>query len=180
LGAGEEDAVGAVLAAVVEVDGVGSVQVGSRRSSVSITVPELLMSVKFTSTAEELTYSAGVVSSIQMEIVCRFAQTVQVRGLRQTRPEPEILRLEDQTGRRRIEQRLVRLSPRDSKRERVRRVRKHQRRARRINAILALRAGPDGLLDLEHLLGGIVDLDVDAVFCLQLALLFPFLMSNWG
>jgi hypothetical protein len=41
-----------------------------------------------------------------MEIVCRFAQTVQVRGLRQTRPEPEILRLEDQTGRRRIEQLL--------------------------------------------------------------------------
>ena len=109
-----------------------------------------------------------------MEIIRRLAQTVQVRGLGQTRPEAEILRLEDQTGRRRIEQRLVSLSPRDGKRERVRRVREHQRRARRVNAILALRAGPDGLLDLEHLLGGIVDLDVDAVFCLQLAFPLPF------
>ena len=169
----------AVLAAVVEVDGVGSVQVGSRRSSVSITVPKLLLSVKFTSTAEEFTYSAGIVGSVQMEIVCGFAQTVQVRGLGQTRSEAEILRFKDQTGRRRIEQRLVSLSPRDGKRERVRRVREHQRRARRINAILALRARPDGLLDLEHLLGGIVDLDVDAVFCLPLALSFPFLRSNW-
>ena len=109
-----------------------------------------------------------------MEIIRRLAQTVQVRGLGQTRPEAEILRLEDQTGRRRIEQRLVSLSPRDGKRERVCRVREHQRRARRVNAILALRAGPDGLLDLEHLLGGIVDLDVDAVFCLQLAFPLPF------
>ena len=120
------------------------------------------------------THSAGVVGGVQMERISRFSKTIQVGRRRKSSPQTKVLRLEDQTGRRRIEQRLVSLSPRDGKRERVCRVREHQRRARRVNAILALRAGPDGLLDLEHLLGGIVDLDVDAVFCLQSAFSFPF------
>jgi hypothetical protein len=42
LGAGQEDTVGAVLAAVVKVDGVSSVKVGAFWGTVGITVPELI------------------------------------------------------------------------------------------------------------------------------------------
>nr|GFD50495.1 hypothetical protein [Tanacetum cinerariifolium] len=79
LRAGEEDAVSAVLTTVVEVDGMSSIQIGSSRSPVCITVPKLFTLFKCTSrVVRGSTYSACVVSSVQVEIVCRLSQAVQV------------------------------------------------------------------------------------------------------
>ena len=60
LGAGQEDTVGAVLAAMIKVDGVSSVQVRPLWGTVGITVPE----------------STSVVGGVQVEVISRFTKTV--------------------------------------------------------------------------------------------------------
>jgi hypothetical protein len=153
--------VSAVLPAVVEVYRVGSVKVRSWWSTVSITVPQLFESVFcMLEETSALAYSASVVGSVQMEIISRLSQTVQVRRLGQARPEAEVLRLKDKACCRSIEESLICILSSDGEGERIISVRKDQSRICRIKAVVALRSGPDRLLDLKDLLSGIVDLDV--------------------
>ena len=98
LRAGKEDTVGTILTAVVKVHRVGSVEVGSWRGTVCITVPKLSMSVLCMAGIfiAILTHSSGVISRVQVERISGLSQTVQVGRLRQACPQAEVLCLKDQ------------------------------------------------------------------------------------
>lgn len=99
-----------------------------------------------------------------MEIIGRLSQTVQIRRLRQARSKTKVLRLENKACCRRIEEGLIRIPSSDGEGEWIVCVRKDECRVCRVKAIVAFRSRPDRLLDLEDLLRGIVDLDVQSVF----------------
>jgi hypothetical protein len=88
-GAGQkEDTMSAALATVLEVDGVSSVEVCASWNSVRVTVPE----------------GADVVGCVQPKTIRVLSQTVQVRVLRKRSAEAEVLVLEDEGGRGRVEE----------------------------------------------------------------------------
>ena len=97
-----------------------------------------------------------------MEIIGRLSQTVQVWRLRQARSETKVLRLEDKACCRSIEEGFICISSSDGEGEWAVRVREDQCRLCRIKAIITLRSRPDRFLDLENLLSGIVDLNVQS------------------
>jgi hypothetical protein len=91
-GAGEkENSVGAILATVLEVYRVGSIQVGTSGNAVRVAVPEC----------------ANIVCCIQSKVVGVLSKTVQVGVFRQRSAEAEVLVLEDERCRRRIEEDLL-------------------------------------------------------------------------
>jgi hypothetical protein len=88
-GAGEEeDTMSTTLAAVLEVDRVGSVEVGACWNAVRVTIPE----------------STDVVCCVQTKTIRVLAQSVQVRVLREGSAEAKVLVLEDERSCRRVEE----------------------------------------------------------------------------
>ena len=94
-----------------------------------------------------------------------LAQAVQVRILRELGSEPEILRLKDQAGGRSIKQDLAGCSPGDGKGEWLLGVVESESRLSSRVASVNLWPGEDGFGDLVHVVGGILDLDMQSGFC---------------
>jgi hypothetical protein len=98
-----------------------------------------------------------------MKIIGGLSQTIQVWRLRQDRSETEVLGLEDKACCRSVEEGFICIPPSDGEGEWIVRVREDQCRFCRVKAIVALRSRPDRFLNLEDLLSGIVDLNMQSV-----------------
>jgi hypothetical protein len=84
----KEDTMGTTLTTVLEVDWVGSIEVGACWDAVRVTVPE----------------GADVIGGVQTKTIRVLSQSVQVRVLREGCPEAQVLVLEDEGGCRRVEE----------------------------------------------------------------------------
>lgn len=103
VGVQQEDTVGSV-ASVVKVDGVRSVEVLALRSTVSISGVD----------------RPCVVGAVEQKIVGVFAETIQVRLLREMSLEVHILAFEDQLLTSGVEKNFSGIRTRDGERERIR------------------------------------------------------------
>lgn len=146
VGVEEQDTVTATLAVLV-VDRVVAIKVRSVRSGVGILRPE----------------SPDVVGGVEAERVRVLTETVQVRVLGELGTEAKVLGLEDQGSGRSIEEDLTGLGAGDGEGERVGLVVELQGRLFGVRTLGCLRARKDRLGDLIHIVGGILDLDVEAV-----------------
>ena len=81
------------------------------RGSIAVRVSLVIIGI----IVARLTYSSGVIGRVEVERISRLSQTVQVRSLRQTRSQTEVLRLKDQVCCRSVEKSLIGVSAADSK-----------------------------------------------------------------